>query len=122
MMLRADRFYRVHLLGGRVCRGRHFGQHVEADVAAGFGPFVVLLHEHRADQPDDGLAAGEDADHIGAAAQLAVEPLRVGRPHLAPDLARHDGEGEQVIAGIGQVGGGGRQPSLQDGTTRSNRA
>jgi hypothetical protein len=26
----------------------------------GFGPFIVLLGQDRADQPDDGVAAGED--------------------------------------------------------------
>jgi hypothetical protein len=30
-------------------------------------PFVVLLGQHRAVQPDQGVAVGEDADHVGQA-------------------------------------------------------
>src|SRR4051795_7631848 len=54
------------------------GEDVEAEVVAFFGPFVVLLGEHGADQPDEGVAVGEDADDVGAPADLAVEPLVVG--------------------------------------------
>jgi len=39
--------------------------------------------------------------------------LRVGGPDLAPDLAGHGGEGEQVVAGIGEVGRGGRELAVQ---------
>jgi hypothetical protein len=34
----------------------------------GFGPLVVLLGEHGADQADGRGAVGEDADHVGARA------------------------------------------------------
>jgi hypothetical protein len=38
----------------------------------------VLLGQDRADEADEGVAAGEDADDVGAAADLAVEAfLRV---------------------------------------------
>ena len=37
---------------------------------AGFGPFVVLLGQDRADQSDQGGAVGEHTDHVGAAADL----------------------------------------------------
>ena len=50
-----------------------FGEDVEGEVAALLGPFVVLLGEHGADQADQGGAVGEDADDVGAAADLAVE-------------------------------------------------
>lgn len=30
------------------------------------GPFVVLLEQDRADETDDGVLIGEDADHLGA--------------------------------------------------------
>ena len=60
------------------------GEDVEAEVAAAFGPFVVLLGEDGADEADDRVAVGEDADHVGAAADLAVEPLG---GVIAPDLA-----------------------------------
>ena len=48
---------------------------VEAHVAAGLDPFVVLLGEDGADESDQGGAVGEDADDVGAAADLPVEPL-----------------------------------------------
>jgi hypothetical protein len=51
------------------------GQDVEAEVAAALGPVVVLLGEDGADEADDRIAVGEDADDVGAAAYLAVEPL-----------------------------------------------
>jgi len=35
----------------------------------------VLLGQHGAGQAGDGVAVGEDADDVGAAADLAVEPL-----------------------------------------------
>ena len=55
--------------------GAGSGEGVESEVAAAFDPFVVLLGEHRADQADDGAAVGEDADDVGAAADLLVEPF-----------------------------------------------
>jgi hypothetical protein len=55
--------------------GAGAGQDVEGQVAAAFGPFVVLLGEHGAGQAGDGVSVGEDADDAGAAADLAVEPL-----------------------------------------------
>ncbi len=56
---------------------------------------------------DDGGAVGEDADHVGAAADLLVQPfLRVVRPDLPPDLPREGGEGQQVVLGGVQVGCG----------------
>jgi hypothetical protein len=51
------------------------GQDVDAEVAAAFGPFVVLFGQDRAGEPDQGVAAGEDADDVGAAADLPVEAL-----------------------------------------------
>jgi hypothetical protein len=42
----------------------------------------VLLGEQGADEADDRGSVGEDADDVGAAADLAVEPLeRVGIPY-----------------------------------------
>ena len=38
-------------------------------------PLLVLLQQDGADQGACGLAVGEDLDHIGAALDLAVEPL-----------------------------------------------
>ena len=59
---------------------------LEAEEAASFGPFVVLLGEDGADEAGDGVAVGEDPDDVGAAADLPVQPfLRVVGPDLAPD-------------------------------------
>jgi hypothetical protein len=53
-----------HLLGvrgGGVGNGSDAatGEDVEAEVAAAFGPFVVLFGEDGADQADEGVAVGE---------------------------------------------------------------
>ena len=37
---------------------------VEAEVAAAFGPFVVLFGEDGADEADERVAVGEDADDV----------------------------------------------------------
>jgi len=51
------------------------GEGVEAEVAALLGPFVVLFGEDGADEADDRVAVGEDADDVGAASDLAVEVI-----------------------------------------------
>jgi hypothetical protein len=38
----------------------------EAEVAASFGPFVVLLGEYGAAAAGQGVAVGEDPDDVGA--------------------------------------------------------
>ena len=52
-----------------------FGEYLGAHVAAGFGPLVVLLGEDGADEADDGVAAGEDPDHVGPPPDFLVEPF-----------------------------------------------
>src|SRR5918994_7456920 len=90
--------------------GAALGEDVEADVAAGLGPFVVLLGEDRADEADQGVAVGEDADDVGAAADLPVEPLvGIVGPDLPPDRLREGGEGEDVRASRVEVGRDGRK-------------
>jgi hypothetical protein len=50
-------------------------------------PLVVLLEQDRADQPDDRSFVGEDADDVGAALDLLVEPFeRVGAVQFAAVL------------------------------------
>jgi hypothetical protein len=51
------------------------GQDVQAEVAAAFDPFVVLFGQDGADQADQGASVGEDADDVGAPADLSVEPF-----------------------------------------------
>jgi hypothetical protein len=92
--------------------GEDFWPHI----AAGFGPFVVLLRKDGADEPDDGIAAREDPDYAGAAAYLLVEPfLRVVGPDLPPDLAGERGERQDVLAGVIEMGRGGGELGLQRG-------
>ena len=89
-----------HLLG-RGAEGLGSGEDVEPEAAAAFGPFVVLLGQDGADEADDRVPVGEDADHVGAAADLLVEPfVGVVRPDLPPDLLGERGEGEDVLAGV----------------------
>ena len=75
--LSADRNCRHHLLrlgDGYGLSG--FGEDLDAHVAALLGPFVGLVGEDRADQPDHGGAVREDPDDVGAATDLLVEPFR----------------------------------------------
>ena len=66
---------------------------LEAEVAASFGPFVGLFGEDGADETDDGVAVGEDADGVGAAADLPVESLvRVVGPDLLPESLGEGGD------------------------------
>jgi len=44
-------------------------------VAAALDPVIVLLGQDCADEAEQGVAVGEDADYVGAAADLSVEPL-----------------------------------------------
>ena len=77
----------AHLLVDGVVDGLGTGEDVESEVAAAFGPFVVLLGQDGADEPDDRAAVGEDPDDVGAAADLAVEalvyPAFVGRSSMS---------------------------------------
>ena len=87
------------LVGAGEC-GAGAGEDVEAEVAADFDPFVVLFGEHGADEADEGGAVGEDADDVGAAADLFVEPF------LYPALG---GGSTRCGSGFsGRGGGGGR--------------
>lgn len=59
--------------GGIIADG---GDRFQGHVAgAPDGSFVVLFEQDRTDQPNDGLFAGEEADDLGAALDLAVEAL-----------------------------------------------
>jgi len=59
------------------------------------------LAEHSADQANDRLAVREDADHVSAPTDLAVEPLLgVVAPDLPPVLLGEGREGEQILRGL----------------------
>jgi hypothetical protein len=75
---------------------------------------VVLFDQHRAGEPDQARVVGEDADDVGAAADLAVDALeRVRAAQLGPVLAREGVEAEQVALGIEQQLGDLRRDRLQ---------
>ena len=60
------------------------GDRLLGEVAAADEPFVVLFDQQRAGEADQRGVVGEDADDVGAAADLAVDALeRVGRAQLA---------------------------------------
>ena len=73
---------------------------------------VVLLEQDRPDQAGDRGLVGEDADHLGAALDLAVDALqRIGRVDLGPVLLGEAHVGEHVLLGfikqcgeLGQLG------------------
>jgi hypothetical protein len=52
----------------------------------------MLFGEHGADEADHRAAVGEDADDVGAAADLSVQPLvGVVRPDLSHTVTQHAG-------------------------------
>ena len=64
------------------------------------------LHQNRAGQDEQSGGVGEDADDVGAAFDLFVEPFqRIGRPDLLPVRNREIGEGGDV--GVLRVAEGG---------------
>ena len=48
-----------------------------AEVAAADEPFVVLFDDDAGGEPDQGAVVGEDADDVGAPADLAVDSLEL---------------------------------------------
>lgn len=72
----------------------------KAHVAARDGPLVVDLEHLGADEPDDGLVVGKDADDVGSALHLPVQTLqRVCAGNLRPVLLGEVHVGEDVVAG-----------------------
>jgi uncharacterized protein involved in tellurium resistance len=68
------------------------GENLQAHITAGLSPFVVLLGEDRAGKAQDGVAVGEDADHIGPSADLLVQPF------LYPALVVGSSRGSGLLA------------------------
>jgi hypothetical protein len=70
-------------------------ERVVAEVAVADEPFVVLLDDDAGGEPDQRAVVGEDADDVGAPADLAVDPFeRVGAAELGPVRGREAVEGE----------------------------
>jgi len=77
---------------------------------------VVLLDREHGGQADQGGVVGEDADDVGAAADLAVKPLqRVGRAQLAPVVGWEGIQREDVLLGLLEQRGDLAHPSLELG-------
>ena len=77
-----------------------FGEDVQAEIAAPFGPFVGLFGEDGTDDADDGVAVGKDSDAVGAATEFSVETfVRVVRPDLGPEPFGEGREREDVGSG-----------------------
>lgn len=88
-------------------RGDGFQAHVAAALNS---PFVVLLEEDGADEADNRVLIGEDADDLGSALDLAVEALDgIGRMDLRPVIFGEAHEGEHVGFGLVQERGELRQ-------------
>jgi hypothetical protein len=65
----------------------------------------VRLDQHGAGQAEQGLGVGKDADDIGAALDLLVQPLqRVGRSDLLPVADREAGERREGRRGVAEHG------------------
>jgi hypothetical protein len=83
----------------------------------------VLLGQDGADEADDRVPVGEDADHVGAAADLLVEPcVGVVRPDLPPDLLGERGEGEDGLVAFSRCSATRGSFSARALATRSNWA
>ncbi len=71
------------------------------DAGAADEPLVVGFDGEHRDQAKDRGVVGEDADDIGAPADLAVEALqRVGASELGPVLGRTCEEGQDIVFGF----------------------
>src|SRR5215210_3635453 len=100
-------------------------QRVVAEVAAADEPLVVLFDDDARCEPDERAVVGEDADDVGAPADLAVDPLeRIRRAQLRPVVCREAVEGEQVLLGLFQERRNLRQRLAQslEGVPTSSRA
>jgi hypothetical protein len=69
-------------------------EYFQTHIAPRLGPFVVLLSQDGADQADDGVATGKDADHVGPSlismfsrGLVGAAPLRAAVIIAVPALA-----------------------------------
>jgi hypothetical protein len=70
------------------------------------GPFVVLFEKDGADEPDDGVVVGKDADDDGSAFDLAGEPFEaVGGVQFRPMVGGKAHIGEHVGLSLVHEGG-----------------
>lgn len=89
------------ILGGVIVSVQDSRERLLGEVAARNQPLVAVLDQQHAGEADQARVVGEDANDIGAAAELAVDALeRVRASELAPVLARKRVEAQQVRFGI----------------------
>ena len=70
-----------------IAQGGHGFRHVAGALD---GPFVILFQKDSLDEPDDCRLGGKDADDIGAAFDLAVEPFEAVGGSAASTNARRE--------------------------------
>jgi hypothetical protein len=76
------------------------------EVAASDEPLVALFDAGHPGEPDQAAVVWEDADDVGAPADLLVEAFeRIRRSELAPVIARERVEGQDVGLGLLEHGG-----------------
>ena len=74
--------------------------------ARGRSIHIILFEQQGADEADDGLVIGEDADDVGPALDLAVDALdRIDRVQLGAMLPGEGHVGEHVMLGLVHDGG-----------------
>ncbi len=62
------------------------------------GPFIILLQEQGAEEPNDSIVNEKDADDLGASLDLAVETLdRICRMKLCPVLHGKGHVGKHIL-------------------------
>src|ERR1019366_3039884 len=85
-------------------------------------PLVVLVLEHRGEQPQQGGGVGEDAHHLGATVEFRVDPLDgVGRGDRAPVVDRKVQVGEHVGLSRAEFGCHAGKARLQHGERMPHR-
>src|SRR5512143_4288410 len=84
----------------------HERESLQAHVASGNRPLVILFEEERPGQADEGGIVGEDADNVGPPLDLADDPFQwVCRADLGPVIRMEAHVGEDVVLGaVHQLG------------------
>jgi hypothetical protein len=93
-------------LGFKGGRRVEFGHWFDLHVAILELPLVILFEQDGADEPDDGLLIGKDADDIAAALDLFIEAFQdVGAMQLGSVLGRKGHVGQHVCLAVVHEGG-----------------
>ena len=75
-----------------------FAKHFHVQVAVGFDPILVDFDRQRPNQPQAALLIGKDADDMGAAFELLIDPLEhVGALKMLVMLSRQPVKGQSFL-------------------------